>query len=303
MYYEFFRHQVFIDFTNVSFLDALPVRLMLAWCVLCFAMYPLTGTTKLFGILQTLPFWFPLLSRFVLLYFQWDLEKRLVSVAKLVENDIEWASNHVKNSFFLRDYVAEEAFRKVQKHLDKQKPAPELTTGEYIFQIAYKAENLHEKHLHDESSHVSELQSKASTTIFHAISPWYWVNQFLYSPYLVDTRAQRFQFWFRIYVVFTIALMLILIFLSVSTILTLLSMQGVLPELPFNWIDWMAFGSSTSKQASFLTTSSDALRGPGFMQSSHTEILALEAENKGLQGEIAALLIENTYLKAHELRP
>jgi hypothetical protein len=266
-------------------------------------MYPLTGTTGFFGILQTLPFWFPILSRFLLLYFQWDLEKRLVSVAKLVENDVEWAGNHVKNAFFLRDYLAQEAFRKVLKHLDKQQPPPQLSTGEYIFQIAYKAEELHEKNLHMETSHEKELQDKASTTIFHALSPWYWVNQFLYSPYLVDDRSQNFRFWFRIYLVFTIVFMLILVFLSISTILTLLNMQGVVQHLPLNWIDWMGFerGSYMSKDASFLSTSTRALRG--VMQSLQSEVVALEAENKGLEQQNAALLAENTYLKAHGLHP
>jgi len=301
MYYEFFSHRVFLDFTNVPFLDAISVRMMLGWCALCFAMYPLTGTTGLFGILQTLPFWFPVLSRFLLLYFQWDLEKRLVSVAKLVENDIEWAGNHVKNSFFLRDYLAEEAFHKVQKHLDKQKPAPELSTGEYIFQIAYKAEELHAKNLHNEDSQEQELQSKASTSIFQALSPWYWVKQFLFSPYLVDARADNFRFWFQIYLAFSIILMLLLIFFSISTILTLLNMQGVLQDLPFNWVDWMAW--TDSKQGSFLATSTRALRGTGLMQSLQAEVLALEAENRGLQQQNAALLVENTYLEAHALRP
>merc|ERR1719160_308208 len=115
-------------------------------------MYPLTGTTGVHGILQTLPFWMPVISFGVMLYSTWDLEKRLVSVAKLVENDVEWAGNHVKNSFFLRDYLAEEAFQNVQKHLDKQKPAPVLGTGEYIFQIAYKAEELHAKNVQNEES-------------------------------------------------------------------------------------------------------------------------------------------------------
>merc|ERR1719217_860776 len=142
---------------------------MVVWLVLCLAMYPLAGVTSWRAIALTLQFWLPVISFGALLYTQWDIEKRLVSVAKLVENDVEWAGNHVKASFFLRDYLAERAFQKVQKHLGKQKPAPVLSTGEYIFQIAYKAEELHEKHLQDESSHEKELQSKASTTIFHAI--------------------------------------------------------------------------------------------------------------------------------------
>merc|ERR1719428_1343609 len=140
---------------------------MLGWCVLCFAMYPLTGTTGFFGILQTLPFWFPILSRFLLLYFQWDLEKRLVSVAKLVENDVEWAGNHVKHSFFLRDYIAEKALHNVRQVLDQQNPAPELSTGQYILRIASEAEKIQNVKDHRQLKQLKKsLKKGQSTTIF-----------------------------------------------------------------------------------------------------------------------------------------
>merc|ERR1719191_1583664 len=102
---------------NISFFQALSVRLMLIWCCICLTMYPLTGSMGPKSFLQTLPFWIPVFSFWGMLYSQWDLETRLVSVAKFVENDVEWAGEHVRNSFFLRDYMAERAFHKVHKQL------------------------------------------------------------------------------------------------------------------------------------------------------------------------------------------
>merc|ERR1719265_995059 len=172
LYYVMFVHQVHLDFRNISFLGAVSVRIMLSWCVLCLLMYPLTGTVGVHSILQTLPFWIPVMSFGAMLYAHWDLEKRLVSVAKLVENDVEWAGNHVKNSFFLRDYIAEKAFHQVRQVLDKQKPAPELSTGEYILQIAAEAEKLQNVKDHRQLKALKKsLKRGASTTIFHAISP------------------------------------------------------------------------------------------------------------------------------------
>jgi len=314
MYYMMFAHQVHLDFMNIPFFSALSVRMMLGWMLLSFAMYPMAGVVTFRGVLQTLPYWIPVGSFFGMLYSQWDLETRLVSVSKLVENDVVWAGKHVTNSFFLRDYVAEEAFHKVREQLDKQKPAPELSTGEYILQIALMAEKLHEDNLHDEDAHQEELKQKASITIFHAVSPWYWGHQFLYSPYLVDVRAQNFHVWFRIYFVFTLVLMVILAFLAISTICTLLGMQLGF-NCGFNWIDWLAISSNEAngyghqasplKPPSFLGISEwlHTVRGKGFLQPFNAEMQALQTENGALQRENAALLAEIAALKAGALLP
>lgn len=307
MYYMMFAHQVHLDFMNVPFFAAPSVRMMIAWMLFCFMMYPLAGIVTFRRVLQTLPYWIPVGSFFGMLYSQWDLESRLVSVSKLVENDVVWAGRHVRNSFFLRDYIAEEAFQKVREQLDEQKPAPQLSTSEYILQIALMAEKIHEDNLHDEEGHQERLKKRASTTIFHAVSPWYWGHQFLYSPYLVDARAQNFHVWFRIYFAFTLVLMLILAFFAISTILTLLHMQGITPKPLINWINWLAMSpneGSHSESPSFLGISEwiHTLRGSGFMQFFNAENVALQTENGALQRENAALLDEISALKAGALR-
>lgn len=243
IYYVMFEYRVQLDFMNIGFFQAASVRLILLCFLATLLMYPLTGNLTFRSCLQTFPYWIPLASFIGMLYTQWDLETRLVSVAKLVEKDIEWAGRHIQESFFLRDYIAEEAFRRVAQELDKQKPAPSLSTGEYIVKIAEMAERMHEEvgsSKEEKKAWRTELKNKASKTVFHAVSPWYWGNRFLYSPYLVDDAAKNFHFWYRIYFLFTIVMNLLLLFVGVSTVLTILHHQGFITYLPVNWVNWLA---------------------------------------------------------------
>jgi len=302
IYYTMLAHQVHLDFTNVSFLDAISVRIMLTWCVLCFLMYPFAGVTSARGIMQTLPFWIPVVSFGAMLYNQWDLEQRLVSVAKLVEKDVEWAGNHVKKSFFLRDYIAERAFHKVRKEFDKLRPAPQLTSGEYIKAIAEAAEMDHHHHLHDENEHDAKLKKQSHISVFWAVSPWYWMRQLLYSPYLVDQRAKNFHFWFSVYFVFTSALMLFLILLATLTIVTHLHMQGIVDAPPWMRFEGIAIQAvhpvsdrveQTVQQqysAGLVQTAARALRGSGALQWFEAGTSALQEENAALKAQNAALL-------------
>jgi hypothetical protein len=285
MYYVMFVHQVHIDIRNIHFFHAVSVRIMLGWCVLCVLVYPLTGTIGVNGILQTLTFWVPVMSFGAMLYSQWDLEKRLLSVAKLVENDVQWAGNHVKDSFFLRDYIAEKAFRQVEQVLAKQKPAPELSTGDYILQIAAEAEKIQNVTNPGQLYALKRsLRKEASITLFHAMSSRYWVCEFLYSPHLVDARAQNFKTCFRYYYWFTFVSMLLLAFLCLSTILTVLIMQKMIdipPSLDFNWINWIATSINEHKGRIPIIQ--------GETQAFKAEISALQQENAALLSEVASL--------------
>jgi len=234
-----FSHQVHLDITNMNFFRSWAIRIMFVWAVLCLTMYPLTGKMGLGDFVKTLPYWIPAVSFISMLYTQWDIEMRLLSVAKLVEKDTEWAGDHVKNSFFLRDYIAEEAAHKIRKRHDGQQPAPKLKTAEYIFEITALAEEMSQAHSHDEEVWRKNLKKSASRTIWGALSPSYWATQILYYPYLVDKQAHTFHRWFLGYRIFSGVLLLILMFLTISTIMTLMNMQGFIKDLPFNWIDWM----------------------------------------------------------------
>jgi len=296
IYYTMFAHQVHLDFMNIPFVNAVSVRVMLVWCFLCLFMYPLAGKLTFYGVMQTLPFWIPVVSFGAMLHSQWDIEKRLVTVAKLVENDVEWAANHVKNSFFLRDYIAERAFHKVRKEFNKQRPPPQLTSGEYIQAICQAAEEDHRHHLRDEVAHDADLKRRSHVSIFYAVSPWYWMRQFLYCNYLVDNRAKNFHFWFTVYWVFTCLLMTFLVVLAMTTVMTHLDMQGILTVPGWmtvkNWsiIPNIHDCSITQQASSFVDMAAGALRGTvgGFLQPFQSQT-ALEAVNAALLEQNAAL--------------
>merc|ERR1719281_2424367 len=97
------------------------------WLVLATAIYPMTGNMTLHALMVTLPYWSPILSFSCMLIMTWDLERRLLSVAKLVEEDVEWANEHMVNSYFLKDFVAEAAFEHVHKRLKRTEPMPQIS--------------------------------------------------------------------------------------------------------------------------------------------------------------------------------
>lgn len=223
LYYEMLSHRVHLDFMNIGFFQALTVQTMLVWMVLCLLMYPMTSTLTGKGILLTLPFWIPVISFWAFFFSQWDLESRLLSLSKFVERDVEWSNKHMLESFFLRDYVAEAALNSVIKTLETQEPAPKLTMGEYIRLIAEEAERMQrEGHEPDEAL--------ASKTLLASWFSRYWVKLLVYSEYLVDEEALRFQWWFFLYKVFTVTLIVFVLALCFITAVTHLHQQGVVPS-------------------------------------------------------------------------
>lgn len=206
---------------NVGFFQSPAVQIMLGWMVLCLLMYPMTSALTVKGILVTLPFWIPVISFGAMLFCQWDLETRLVSVAKFVEHDVDWASKHMRESYFLRDYVAEAALRNVIARLEKQEVMPKLTMGEYIALIADEAESMH-------ANGEEPDETLASKTVFAAWSSRYWVKLVVYSDYVVDEEAVTFRWWFSLYKAFTILLIVFFLALCFITVVTHMYQQGVI---------------------------------------------------------------------------
>jgi hypothetical protein len=215
---------------NIGFFSAPVVVVMLVWMGLCFLMYPMTWAVTLPKILITAPFWIPVLSFGAMLYQQWDLETRLLSVCKFVENDVEWANSHMLESFFLRDYVAEQALKNIIKTLDKQNPKPQLTMGQYIMLICEEAERMH-------FAGEEPDEALASKTLVASWSSRYWVKLILYSEYLADEEGKKFTWWFGIYKVFTTVMILFFLTLAFVTVVAHLHQQAVLPSSPLTeWV-------------------------------------------------------------------
>lgn len=120
IWYEMLGHKVLLNFTNVGFLQHTKVRLMLFWGLFGSTMYFFAAVGTQEAIEFTIPYWIPVFSFLGLLYTSWDLEDRLLSLPKFVENDPEWAKQYHMECYFIQDHVASTAFHKVHKRLNDQ---------------------------------------------------------------------------------------------------------------------------------------------------------------------------------------
>merc|ERR1719235_1897263 len=108
-------------------------------------MYPMSGNMfsfakTMFAFKITISYWLPLFSFLGLLYASWDLESRLLSLSKYVEREFDQAKDHMGNSVFMRDHLAEFAFRDVKSHAESCQKVH--TTGSYIRAIVKRAQGL-----------------------------------------------------------------------------------------------------------------------------------------------------------------
>lgn len=220
LYYEMLSHRVMLDFENVPFLQSRVVQFMLSWMLLGIMMYPLANNITLRAAKATMPYWIPVLSFGGMVIGYWDLETRLLSIAKFVEGDIDWAKEHFEESFFVRDFVAKQAFLNVREEVARVQHIH--TTGTFILAISAEASNMADRGDLD-----MDLEPEG---MFEAWSNKYWVTDFLYSKHLDDKRATRFRHWFMGYMIYTVIMLVLLFYLAVSTTITHLHQQHVIEE-------------------------------------------------------------------------
>merc|ERR1719247_3959747 len=180
LYYEFLSRQLHIDFPNIPFSNEWSVRMLVVWVALGILTYPLAGLISLHGALRMVPFWVPILSFVLVYYMQWDLETRLVSVAKFVERDARWAVNHLDQAFFMKERFVIAASKHVNSTL---KGDVVLTMSEYIKMIAAEAVRMHE---------AGEAPPQPRRSVFHTWSPYYWASHILHSSNVKDQHVINF---------------------------------------------------------------------------------------------------------------
>jgi len=272
LYYEMLSHRVHLDFMNLNFFHATMVQVMLVWMFLCLLMYPMTYSFSLKHVLVTLPFWIPVLSFGMMFYTQWDLETRLLSISKFVEDDVEWANQHMLRSYFLRDFVAETALEKVIRTLETRHNPPKLTMGEFIHMIADEAERLH---MTDQVPDEVEARKNLVNSVGAAWwSPRYWVRLIVYhqSEFLVDEEAAEFRWWFRLYHFVTLLLIMFFIVLCFMTVVVHLHQQGVLPSsILTEWVnlDYLLIDTTTAKVHAKAVATTITTGGSQYMRDLH----------------------------------
>lgn len=229
LYFEFLAHRVFLDFRNVGFTESRAVRLMIFWMFAGMLMYPTAGNISLRAGKMTMPYWIPVLSFGGMLFSYWDLETRLLSLAKFVEGDVDWAKRHFRECFFMRDFVAKKAFQNLELHASAQDEDGTINvkqvhaTGTLINAITDEAIRM---------AKAGDMTGfdKEDEGMFAAWLNTYWVTQLLYSPALQDGRANTFRRWFRCYLYANLLFMLFLFYLTFCTVITHLRMQGTIPS-------------------------------------------------------------------------
>lgn len=227
LYYEMLCHNVYLDLENVDFFESAAVRLLLTWMCMGMFMYPATGNLHISGMKGTAAYWIPVVSFMGMLYASWDLETRLVSLAKYVEREFDDAKIHMQNSVFLRDYLAKQAFERVRDSSRKMKKVH--TTGSYVKAVVKMAIKMCRTEK-EWSMPVAGDEHAGHDSFFVAFSRHFWVTDFLYCPSLEDARAKKFRAWFRVYFAYTLLLLFFLSYLTIATIVSHLYHQGKLSE-------------------------------------------------------------------------
>lgn len=230
LYYEMFSHRVNIDYKNLSFWGSPGVWAIIAVTALSCSVYPMAGKLSLRDVFMTLPYWIPIVSFVCLLYSMWDTESRLLSVAKFVERDPEWATEHLADSYFITDFVAEASFNSIVRDMKEQFPSPKLTTGEFILEIAAEAERIITSSPRRQKAQLRKLSTTSVQNPLHAVFAKYWVRELLWSPFLVDPEAAQFHFWFSVYCIYSLVLAGFIVLLFALTVVDHLHEQSFLDD-------------------------------------------------------------------------
>lgn len=220
IWFECLAHKVLLDFENVCVYESPCIQVMIGYAVLTLPFYYFAHNLEIGAFLATLPYWIPLVSYSFILVSNWDLETRLLSLAKFVEFDPAWSFHHVNHCFFLRDFVAKEAYFNVcnRREIDDIR-----TTGSLIRAVTEEASGMWERD--DELKETNFY----NTDIHYSLLRNYWVTNLLWNENLQDARAIKFRRYFRIFTIYNGFMFALLFYLYISTIISHLHARKVMP--------------------------------------------------------------------------
>lgn len=252
IWYEMLAHRALLNFRSPSFLQHNKVRLMFLWLLLGACMYPFAGKLNWASLEMTLPYWFPALSLMGLLYTNWDLETRLLSLTKFVEEDPDWAKQYHTQCYFIQDHIAAHAFHNMRRTMqlctarDDALSTPSTTqTGTRSDRTASEAGRFEStiKHRHTTGGMIMMMLEEATRMqqrgeevkdydhgYFDTFRTSYWVRAFLHAEHLEDERAARFVVWYRVYTVYSFILLFLCSYLFLATTMSHMIHQGMLHE-------------------------------------------------------------------------
>jgi len=227
LYYALLGHNVLIDYDHAPFMKSYPVLMLLCWQILGLGIYVFDRHFFFRRFIRTLPYWFPVISAFSMLWFTWGVKERLISLSKYVERNFEDALHHLGSCVFVRDFIVKAGAQSLQSKGGFRQDAGIGATIRDIVQeieVLQFNEMLHELKPEPHDSHV-------------------WMTGIIYDPPHQDERSRSFRFWFRIYRVYTLAMFLLLFGLMNSTRWRDQRHRGYLDDQPDGNLSkrWLAF--------------------------------------------------------------
>jgi len=227
LYYTLASHRVHLDFADGAFFGSISI-----WCLMAitfvglttYAYYDWSYNTLIYRIRFTIPYWIPIASFAGALWSAWDVEKQLVSLAKVVEKDLDWVKQEIPKTYLIRDYVARKAWANIRGTISAS------DTTSWVKALVQECARI-------EAAGGTEHRE---TLIFRFLDSHYWVTEFLYNDKVRDARATNFHWWFRIFKCFVACMVVLVIYLMTATLFTVF--QGLFTKLLGDWSWWLTVG-------------------------------------------------------------
>jgi hypothetical protein len=187
----------------------------------------MTFVALLWGIKSTIPYWIPVVSFLGMLYTSWDLEVSLISVAKYVEEDLEWSQQHLLQTYVVRDFVAQATWKK----LKKERKLPDKLDMAALLKVLAEDVAVMQK----------DGQSEAKNPfLLDVLSGDYWVTDLLYYEHLEDSRTSGFHSWFVVFKWFVFFCTIIVLYLFTCTVFSVFSAE--LSSIIGSWAWYFSVG-------------------------------------------------------------
>lgn len=234
LYYECLLHRIMINFHNDRLLHSTLAWFLAAYgaCALCVVFFlpeqtrgannPLFLTANSALVVYAAP----LISCFMTILGEWELEWHLIPLPKFYETDPELACRVLSEATFVPEDHLQMAFEELEELLDGQQ-AGTFTSAEYFKLLALAARRavgpmipfeeaqrrlqppewqrqllarMHLAKIEEFSHRCAKIQRPELLTPFHQICRGgYWVHRLLHSRHLNDERSASFRAWARLH--------------------------------------------------------------------------------------------------------
>jgi hypothetical protein len=217
IYYHFLIRKVLLDFTNHDIKRDLVLILVLL-CFLCAVshfvldfFFPPYVTLDKMTVVAT-AYFLPCGVFFILWREASDVEWHLMPLPKLVEDDPQWATQHIANSQKYLDTSIQHNFKNAQHKLYYEKPDHKFELDELLDEIVMMSRPA-VSNFEDEPDHGDVKHG------IHGLYKGLWPGRILLNPFLKDDDSRKFRQAFMTFVfVFIVLQLCLLVALALSAV-------------------------------------------------------------------------------------